>query len=186
MGKILEIIMSALKCFKIRVKIGTLMAVLFCIILFYITSKVLGFQNWATFDQTFFVMFYLGFYGLMVHLFNYLVDEKIEKREKEKQLKEKEEITERELQKEIKKEMAILNNFIEIIKTCSLSEKEILERFYKTSTITLESDDLNTCIDLISKGLVFIHIQPEFRGIQRATINIDGIKTLKYYFGNKN
>lgn len=53
------------------------MAFIFCVILFYVVSKVLGFQSWETFDQVFFVMFYLGFYGLIVHLFNYNVDEKV-------------------------------------------------------------------------------------------------------------
>lgn len=77
MEKISNFIIPILKCFKIRVKIGTLMAFIFCVILFYVVSKVLGFQSWETFDQVFFVMFYLGFYGLIVHLFNYNVDEKV-------------------------------------------------------------------------------------------------------------
>ena len=171
------------------------MAFLFCIILFYIISKTLNFQQWATFDQVFFIMFYLGFYGLMVHLFNYIVDKKVreieEKKQEEKIKEEKEqkENEEKEKAKELKETQLaqayeIINNYKHIIDTCNYQEKEILKSFHKCSTLKLDNHNLNICTSLVAKGLDFITILPEFRGVQNAVINIDGIKVLQYYFKN--
>lgn len=193
MEKILNLILLVLEKIKIRIKIGTIMAFLFCIILFYIISKVLGFQNWATFDQIFFVMFYLGFYGLMVHLFNYVVDEKIREIKKKKQEKQKEieeeqkKIQEKEQAKKLKETQLaqayeIINNYKNIIDSCSYQEKEILKSFHKCSTLKIDNYNFNTCTSLIAKGLDFITILPEFRGVQNAIINLDGIKVLNHYF----
>lgn len=186
MEKIVDYLISVLKNIRIRVKVGTLMAFLFCIILFYLISKVLGFQHWATFDQVFFGMFYLSFYGLMVHLFNYLINEKVReiKKKKQKEQRKKEEKEQKEKLKETRLAQAyeIINNYKNIIDSCDVQEKEVLKKFHKCSTLKIDNYNLNICTSLIAKGLDFITILPELYGVQNAVINLDGIKVLNHYF----